>query len=309
MESSHNIIVLNGGNSSEREISLISGNEVFNTLKNIYKDIYLIDTSDFKSCSELINFLKKINNPIIVNMLHGGFGENGHLQSLLEMEKIPFTGSGAKASMIAMDKYISGILVNSIGIPTPKKKIFFDFKKSDLKIIDEFGGKIVVKPIDAGSSVGIHIVDDKNKFLFAVKDAFKYSKNIIVEKFIDGRELTVTILEGKAKPVIEIKPKSGWYDFTNKYSKGNTEYIAPAALSENEKTTIQSYAEKIFKIIDCYAYARVDFRYDGQYFYFLEINTLPGMTPLSLTPMSAKESGMEFIDLLNLLITLAIKRS
>ena len=309
MKNYPNIIVLNGGDSPEREISLISGKEVFNALNKVYTNTQLIDPSEFKSYSELILFLKKNENPIIVNMLHGGFGENGHLQSLLEMEKIPFTGSGAKASMIAMDKFISGLLVNSLGIPTPEKKLFSNLSEISLKIVDELGGKVVIKPTDAGSSVGIHIIDDENKLIEATEDAFKYSKNILIEKFIEGRELTVTVLDGKAKPVVEIKPKSGWYDFKNKYSKGNTEYISPAQLSKNEKETIQSYAEKIFTLIDCYAYSRIDFRYDGENFYFLEVNTLPGMTPLSLTPMSAKESGMEFIDLLNLLINLATTRS
>ena len=309
MKNNQNIVVLSGGDSPEREISLISGNEVFKALNKFYENVQLIDPSEFSSYSELILSLKKNENPIIVNMLHGGFGENGHLQSLLEMEKIPFTGSGAKASMIAMDKFISGLLVNSIGIPTPEKKLFSKLSEISLKIVSDFGGKIVIKPIDAGSSVGIHIVDDENKLMEAAEDAFKYSKNIVVEKFIEGRELTVTVLDGKAKPVVEIKPKNGWYDFKNKYSKGNTEYISPAKLSENEKLTIQSYSEKIFSLIGCYAYSRIDFRYDGDDFYFLEVNTLPGMTPLSLTPMSAKESGMEFIDLLNLLINLAIKRS
>ncbi len=309
MENIKNIIVLNGGDSPEREISLISGREVFKALNNVYRNVQLVDFSGFKSNFELISFIKKFDDPIVVNMLHGGIGENGHLQSLFEMEKIKFTGSGSKACMIAMDKYISGLVVNSLGIPIPSKKIYHKLAEISPSEFDEFDGKIVVKPTDAGSSVGIHIVDKKSNLMAAVKDAFKYSKSIILEEFIKGRELTVTVLDGKSKPVVEIKPKNGWYDFTNKYSKGNTEYIVPAELSILERTTVQVYAEKIFDLVGCYAYSRIDFRYDGKDFYFLEVNTLPGMTPLSLTPMSVKEKGMEFIDLLNLLLTLANERS
>ncbi|MDZ4121205.1 MAG: ATP-grasp domain-containing protein, partial [Candidatus Cloacimonadaceae bacterium] len=156
------------------------------------------------------------------------------------------------------------------------------------------GLPIVVKPNDSGSSVGISIVKDPGELKKAVTDAFAYGSAALLESYIDGRELTVTILDGKALPVVEIKPKNGFYDYNNKYQKGNTEYIAPAVLDDHETLLVQLFAERAYKACGCSSYARVDFRYDGKKFYFLEVNTLPGMTPLSLSPMAAKAAGMSF---------------
>jgi len=155
--------------------------------------------------------------------------------------------------------------------------------------------------------VGIAIIAKEDELFSAVAEAFKYSRKVLIEKFIDGRELTVTILDGKALPVVEIKPLNGWYDFTNKYTAGNTTYETPARLTVEINNEIKEKAEILFRSMGCSVYARVDFRFDGDDLYFLEVNTLPGMTPLSLTPMAAKAAGYSFDQLLEEIIRISLK--
>lgn len=198
-----------------------------------------------------------------------------------------------------MDKEISGILAQSSGCLLPKRIVLNNVDDINQKeIVEQLGLPLVVKPNSSGSSVGISLVSEPSKLNEAVLDAFNYSERVICEKFIAGRELTVTILGEQPLPVVEIIPKTGWYDYANKYTKGNTIYEVPAKLSDHNIIKIQAQALKVFKLFGCRGYARVDFRYDEKEFYFLEINTLPGMTPLSLTPMAAKEYGLSFSQLL-----------
>nr|MDA3813996.1 ATP-grasp domain-containing protein [Candidatus Cloacimonadota bacterium] len=167
---------------------------------------------------------------------------------------------------------------------------------------------IGIKPNDSGSSVGISIINKESELYEAIKLAFKYSKKVILEQFIDGRELTVTILGDEALPVVEIIPNDGWYNYKSKYTKGKTIYEVPAKLTSEEKNKIQKQALDVFTLFGCEVYGRVDFRYDGEEFYFLEVNTLPGMTLLSLTPMAAKEAGISFKELLIKIIELSLNR-
>ncbi|MBM4399088.1 MAG: D-alanine--D-alanine ligase [Candidatus Cloacimonetes bacterium] len=307
------IIVLLGGKSPEREVSLITGTEIAKQLGLNGHQVITIDPADFQHGDELVFSIRKEQADFVFIGLHGGEGENGILQAMLDGSQIPYTGSGFKASAVAMDKILSKYIAQNVKVPYApyaivtqesfKNNQYPDFQQclQQLSLLSGIN-KIVVKPADAGSSVGVHIVADENQWQGAISDALSYSDKIIAEVYIEGRELTVTVLNGKALPVVEIKPHKGFYDYPNKYNSGNTDYQSPAMLTEKEAGTIKNYAIKIWQAMDCSGYARIDFRYDGKEFYFLEVNTLPGMTPLSLTPMAAKAEGMNFGDLLEQII-------
>ncbi|MCK4694854.1 MAG: D-alanine--D-alanine ligase [Candidatus Cloacimonetes bacterium] len=308
MKQNRRIVILTGGFSEESDVSKVTSSEIAKALKSKNYEIKMIDPIEFKSYSKMIIAIKEFEPFIIFNGLHGAGGEDGRIQSILSLENLPFTGSGYKASAISMDKYVSGILAKYIGIIVPDRYLIYkDFEYDINSISEKIGFPMVVKPNDSGSSVGVSIIKNINEADNAIDKASKFSKKILFEKFIEGRELTVTILGNKALPVVEIKPKDGWYDYTNKYTKGKTIYEAPAKLTSKEKAEIQKDALRIFHLFSCKAYARVDFRYDGKNFYFLEVNTLPGMTPLSLTPMAAKEEGYSFEELLEEIIKLSLK--
>ncbi len=303
MEKNRRIIILAGGLSEESEVSKTSSNEVAAALKSRDYKIKIIDPSSFMNYSGMLKAIHEFNPFIVFNGLHGAAGEDGRIQSLLSLEKISFTGSAYRASAISMDKYISGVLVKYLGISIPMRYLLYkDFDMDPGMFIKKIGFPLVVKPNDSGSSVGISIITKAEELEQAITKAFIFSNRVLLEQFIKGRELTVTILGKKALPVVEIKPKNGWYDYTNKYTKGHTVYEVPAELTEKKSLEIQRQALEIFKLFGCRAYARVDFRYNGKKFYFLEVNTLPGMTSLSLTPMAAKEAGINFEELLEKII-------
>lgn len=304
------IVILSGGFSEEAEVSRVTSAEINKSLlRSGYKTLVL-DPVNFDSYCELISKIKKVKPVIVFNGLHGRDGEDGKIQALLELEQIPYTGSDSRSSTLAMDKGCSGLIAQSIGANLPERAIetdLQDFTPEDVEKV--FGYPLVVKPNDSGSSVGISLVENRTQIVPAFLEARKYSKKVIFEKYIPGRELTVTILNNEPLPVVEIKPKNGWYDFTNKYTKGNTFYEVPAVLSEDEKTTVQNLAKRIFAQLGCAVYGRVDFRFDGEKFYFLEVNTLPGMTELSLTPMAAKCAGISFDELLIQIINISLERN
>jgi D-alanine-D-alanine ligase len=232
------------------------------------------------------------------------------------MAGFKFSGSGFKACCITMDKYITKLVVAQEGIPTPRHILMRGDMLEDYNDPEDYatftaqlGLPIIVKPNDAGSSVGISRVDSLEALKPAVQDALKVSSTILLEEYIPGRELTVTILDGEALPVVEIKPLNGWYDYNNKYNEGRTEYFAPAELDESVSLLLQLYAVRIWKAMGLSGYARIDFRYDDVKAYFLEVNTLPGMTPLSLTPMAAKAAGIPFGNLLETIIKISLREA
>jgi len=307
------IVVLIGGKSPERKVSLVSGSEISKQLKSNGYQVIEMDPADYEKGHELIQAIDVHKPDLVFIGLHGGEGENGILQAMLAGSKIPFTGSDYKASAVAMDKLLSKIIALQVGVPVPKYSIVYkyDYQTNRLQSYaeclqmlsnSETAKELVVKPVDAGSSVGVHIVNDESSWQKALADAFQYSDRVLVEEYIEGRELTVTILDKEALPVVEIKPHSGFYDYPNKYTSGNTDYIAPAELDQQEVSMVQDYAVRIWQAMECSGYGRIDFRYDGKTFYFLEVNTLPGMTPLSLTPMAAKAVGISFGELLDRII-------
>lgn len=305
------IAVLLGGDSSEREVSLVSGANVAERLRALGHVVLEIDPASTEGLDALLRSLRETKVDVVFNALHGGSGEDGRVQAALSLAGIKSTGSGFKASCVAMDKYLSKLVAADEGIPVPdyillREDLLHDYQdeKDYQGWINKLGLPMVVKPNDSGSSVGISLVEGPAQLKPAVEEAFRHSRSVLLERFISGRELTVTILGGEALPLVEIKPNVGWYDYTNKYTKGRTEYISPAPIDEAAAKLMQVYALRMWHALGCSGYARVDFRHDGDKAYFLEVNTLPGMTSLSLTPMAAASAGISFDALIQRIITL-----
>ena len=308
------IAVLEGGISPEREISLRSGKAIAKGLREKGYEVIELDPADYSDFYSLISKLRTEKISIVFIGLHGGTGENGELQAALSLAGIKYTGSGPKACTLTMDKYVSKLMALDEGIPAPeyilmREDLLNDYQDPiDFSAIEaKLGLPIIVKPNDSGSSVGISIVEKLFELKEAVKLALTYSDSVLLEQYIPGKELTATVLDGKALPLIEIRPLNGWYDFNNKYSKGHSEYLCPAPVEESVSQLIQLYAERLWKVLGLKGYARIDFRYDGNKPYFLEVNTLPGMTDLSLTPMAAKAVGINFPELVDKIVSLAKK--
>ncbi len=295
------ILILGGGISKEREISLETAKQVNNVLKKKYWTI-LSEPND-----NLIKNIKKFKPNIIFNALHGRFGEDGYIQSVLESLKIKYTHSGVLSSSIAMDKIISKKIFIKNKILTPKYfRFIFDsniLKKS--KIVNKIKLKlkfpVIIKPINEGSSVDVFICSEKN-LIKNLKKLKKY-KEILVEEYIGGREIQVAILGKKKLGVIELKPKRKFYDYEAKYnSKAGTKHIIPVKLDKKYLNNVMSIALKAHNLIGCKGVTRSDFRFNKGKFYLLETNTQPGMTNLSLVPEIAAYSGMSFIDLIEWII-------
>jgi len=289
------ILVLCGGISKERSISLETGKEVATELKkNKYK---------VKVCEPDNNLLKNIKSykpDVIFNALHGQFGEDGYIQTILESQKTPYTHSGVIASSIAMDKEISKKVFFKNKILTPKY-IKFTYGKDEKNIIRKIEKKlkfpVVVKPINEGSSVNVYICNKKN-ILKNLKKLITY-KEILIEEFISGREIQVAIMGNKKLGIIELKPKRKFYDYEAKYnSKAKTEHIIPVKLNKKNLKYINDIASKAHKVIGCRGVTRSDFKFYKGKFYLLEINTQPGMTKLSLVPEIASFAGISFIKLI-----------
>ena len=289
------ILVLCGGISKERAISLETGSEVARELK---KNKYRVITSE--PDTDLLKNIKSYKPDIIFNALHGQFGEDGYIQTILESQKIPYTHSGILASSIAMDKEISKKIFLRNKILTPKY-IKFNYKKNNKDIISEIENKlkfpVVIKPINEGSSVHVYICNQKN--IIKNLKALSTYREILIEKFIPGREIQVAIMGNKKLGTIELKPKRKFYDYEAKYNpKANTEHIIPVNLDKKNLKKITDIASRAHKIIGCRGVTRSDFKFFKGKFYLLEINTQPGMTKLSLVPEIAAYAGLSFINLI-----------
>ncbi len=297
------IKIIYGGNSSEREISKLTGISVFNALEGLY-DVELIDV-----VGNIENYLFEMKKAdLIFNALHGGEGENGIIQSFLEKNKIKFTGSNSYSSSIAINKHLTKRVAKSNGISTPKwllsKLTKFEENIDDIK---ELKLPLVIKPIDEGSTMGLRLVENYNEIENAFLYASKYSDSIIIEEFISGREMTVGILGDNCLPILEIIPKNRLYDYESKYTQGMSEYICPVKLNDDIKEKMQRDAIKIHKLLGCRHYSRVDFRMsENNQCSLLEINTLPGMTKTSLLPKAAKADNIPFKELIKKIIEMAI---
>ena len=299
--------VLMGGYSSERDISLKSGKAVFEALQRAGCDVTALDIveRDEKKIAELI---KKAGLDIAFIALHGQLGEDGLIQAILDSLNIPFTGSGKEASRRAINKVMTQALLRQNNIPVPH---FFGVTNCDQASMPSIIQKIhqwpvVVKPACEGSSIGVTIVSKPDALAPALKLAWQYGPEALVEQYIQGRELTVGILNETPLPIIEICPKANFFDFSAKYQSGTTEYILPAELSDKIAEVIQQTALKTHKILGCADLSRVDFMLDEQgHYYVLEINTIPGFTSVSLLPKAAKHEGIAFEQLCLQLIELA----
>ena len=338
------IAVLAGGTSTEREVSLVSGMEVYKALKAKGHSVVLVDvylgcpgvdpekvfeldrdwTAGIKAIGEESPELDEIKalradgdkhfcgpnimeiceaSDIVFMALHGANGEDGKLQAMFELNGIAYTGEDHVSSAVCMDKALGRAVMAAAGVPVPKGR--------ELRI-GEDPSKIeypaVVKVNNGGSSVGVYFVDNDKEFADAIDKAKKYCDRVVIEKRIIGREFTCGLIDGKALPIVEIKPIEGGYDYKNKYQPGKTNEICPAPLDEEQTLKIQRCAEKAGKALHLNVYARLDFLMDGDgEIYCLEANTLPGMTPVSLIPQEAAAVGMGFGDLCEKIIEVSLK--
>lgn len=340
-----NIIVLAGGNSTEREVSIASGQGACKALRernhkavlldpyfgasqkeeNLFPTEYDVDKAAdamremSSKLEETMKTRKGFFGPNVLEIckeadivflaLHGANGEDGKVQSVLDLMGIKYTGTGPLSSGMAMDKGITKMVFEAKGVPTPKG-ITLEKGKCSSQLADYgMGFPVIVKPCCGGSSVGVCIANNQTEYQAALLEAFSYENEVVVEQFITGREFSVAVVDGKAYPVIEIAPLQGFYDYKNKYQAGSCVETCPADLSSALTKEMQKYAEMGYKALNLQAYARLDFLMDDEgNMYCLEANTLPGMTPTSLIPQEAKAIGMDYPQLCEKLIEVSLKK-
>ncbi len=288
------ILILSGGISEERDISQLSANHVYETIKNEVT-AKILDVSD--SPFDLLKEIQKSKPDVIFNCLHGYFGEDGQIQSILNYLKIPYTHSGVLTSAVLMNKIISKKFFKSIGVRSPDSFNEFNFKKQTIKF------PLIIKPINGGSSYGLVKVDNKESFNKYFNNKKLINSKMLIEEFIDGRELTVGILENKICGIMEIKFNEELYDYNNKYINIAEHIISPKLPKKIENELIEN-SLKVHSSLNCNCISRVDFRYSEKTnkTYLLEVNTQPGLTKSSLIPEMAKEKGISFLKLCKILL-------
>ena len=288
------VAVLMGGPSSEREISLLSGNAVLQALTEKGVDAHAFDPRE----QPLFDLAREGYARVFI-ALHGRFGEDGTVQGALETLGIPYTGSGVMASALAMDKWRTKLVWLASGIPTPRYRVV-DERTDWMRIIAELGVPLIVKPSREGSTIGITKVTgtDSDELALAYREAAKHDELVLVEEFVAGVELTASILGDRALPLIRIEAPHGNYDYHHKYFSDETKYYCPSGLPEPKEREIRVASLAAFNVIGCTGWGRLDLilKSDGT-FSLLEVNTSPGMTGHSLVPMAAREAGMTFGDL------------
>jgi D-alanine-D-alanine ligase len=336
------VLVLTGGRSAERDVSLSSGAAICRALHEAGFEVLLFDPATSRPpvawnpesgmaaidktppdpkalVAEGLPFgvamtpadvsradLNQID--LVFIALHGGDGENGRLQALLDTCGVHYTGSGMAASALAMDKHAAKRIFRAEEIPTPRWRILD--RGDDMtygEATGELGTPLIVKPNAQGSTVGLTLVREKAQWADALAEGFRWDERLIVEEYIAGREITVGVLGDRALPVVEITPTHDLYDYECKYTSGRSSYTCPADLTAEQTARVQELGLRAFRALDCRGYARTDFRMsdDGQ-FYCLEVNTLPGMTSTSLVPKAARAAGMSFEELLRQICELAM---
>lgn len=339
-----NIIVLAGGISTERDVSIVTGTMVCKALRSKGHNAVLVDVyfgiedidhiftidydvdhaaSKMKDNNEILDQIKSNRDnyfgtnvlelckaaDIVFMGLHGEDGENGKIQAAFDLMGIKYTGSGYIGSALAMDKGLSKKLFIGSGIPTP---VSINIKKADYDINENVCGitfPCVVKPCSGGSSIGVYIAHNQKEYENALKEAFLIEEELLVETYIKGREFSVGVVGGVAYPIIEIVPKSGFYDYTNKYVSGMTDEYCPADIPEELTREMQDYAIKVCEQLKLEAYARVDFMLnENNQMYCLEANTLPGMTSTSLIPQEAAAIGIDYTTLCERLIEVSLEK-
>ncbi|MBF0512192.1 MAG: D-alanine--D-alanine ligase [Candidatus Omnitrophica bacterium] len=299
--------VLMGGYSSERDISLRSGEAVVDALSREGHRVLAIDivTNDIDKIGQQI---KEASLDIAFIALHGRLGEDGVIQGVLEKFKIPYIGSGVRASQIAFNKILTQKALQSAGLPIPAHYCITDGQLVEFKRVwaQIKSTPLVVKPACEGSSIGVHIVRHPSEWEPALKDALSFGPQVIVEQFIRGQELTAGVFDRDALPLVEIRPNNHFFSFSAKYQKGATQYVCPALIPESLARSIKELALRAFDVVGCEGFSRVDFRVDEkQNPFILEINTIPGFTSTSLFPKAAKEAGYSFVQVCEKLVSLA----
>ena len=288
------VAVLMGGPSAEREISFLSGNAVLAALKDQGVDAHAFDPKE-----RPLSDLAALHFDRVFIALHGRFGEDGTVQGALETMGIPYTGSGVMASALAMDKWRTKLIWLASGIPTPRYRMI-DARTDPMQLVAELGLPLIVKPSREGSTIGVTKVTtvDGNEVRLAVAEAAKHDDLVLAEEFVEGQELTVSIFEDCALPLIRIEAPGGNYDYHNKYFSNDTRYYCPSGLEPQLEGLIQASSLAAYRILGCRGWGRVDLilKADGTV-QFLEVNTSPGMTGHSLVPMAAKVAGISFPEL------------
>ena len=326
------IALLVGGTSPEREVSKMSGSGILKALKKSGYPVIIVDPAyglnqpeeekNFFSEKEHSNisnrnFIDAVNSDlfndvdIVFSALHGKWAEDGTIQSLLELRGLKYTGSKVTASALAMDKDISKTIFKQVGVNTAEWFTLTTKSFEPVFVSDQIKQRVdfpcIIKPNDQGSTVGLKFVKDELEVEEAIIIAQQYSSKVLIERYIAGREITVGILGSEALPVLEVVPKSGLYDYKSKYTAGMSEYIVPAKIPDEVAKDAQQQALMAFQSLGCESYGRVDFRLSCENkIYCLEVNTLPGMTQLSLVPMAAKAVGISFEELIDRIIEQAI---
>jgi len=288
------VAVLLGGPSAEREISLLSGNAVLKALRERG-----VDAHPFDPAQRTLHDLVTDRFARVFIALHGRFGEDGTVQGALETLRIPYTGSGVMASALAMDKWRTKLVWLASGIPTPRYRVV-DSRTDWMSVVAELGVPLIVKPAREGSTIGITKVTsvDHDELRVGYESAARHDDLVLVEEFVGGVELTASIVNGRALPLIRIEAPQGNYDYHNKYFSDDTKYFCPSGIDDALEREIRARSLEAFDVVGCRGWGRLDLilRPDGSYS-FLEVNTSPGMTGHSLVPMAAKQAGTSFADL------------
>ncbi|HHD2754299.1 TPA: D-alanine--D-alanine ligase [Clostridium perfringens] len=296
--------IIMGGISSEREVSLASGESIFN---HIDKEKYEVSKIIIDNKTDIIEKVKDIDFALLA--LHGKFGEDGTVQAFLDIMDIPYSGCGALSSALCMDKNLSKKVLRDEGIRTAKWITVKSIEDIDYEKIEEIGYPVFVKPNSGGSSVATFKIHKKEDIEEAVKEGLKYDEEVMIEKFVKGREITCPILNNELFPILEIKAKTEFYDYEQKYSANGAEHL-PVTLEKSLYDEVKEMALKAFNALECEVYARVDMIVSEEGVpYLLEINTLPGMTATSLFPQSAEERGISYSQFIDSIIEISLKMS
>lgn len=302
------VAVICGGTSGEREVSLKSGEGASTALKEAGFDVSLLDSADKN------DLIRLINEPFDVAFLclHGRGGEDGAIQGFLEIVGLPYTGSGIQASALALDKSATKKIYDEVGVPTPTAVTLNSDSSYDLdEVFEQVGRHCVIKPATEGSSIGVYIVTDKDEYQTALNQAFQHDTSVIVESFVEGTEVTVSVLGNESPeplPVIQMIPRNDFYDFESKYAPGGSEHLCPAPLDAALTEQVQQLACKAHQALGCRGVSRTDFIIDREGKpWCLETNTIPGMTATSLLPDAARARGISFSEVCKRLIDLALE--
>lgn len=297
------IIVLMGGPSKEADVSRRTGGAIAKALEEKGHTVTALELNP----ATVLEDIKKIGGQVVFNAIHGKFGEDGALQGVLEMAGIPYTGSGVMTQAVGMNKNISKAVFKGANIPTARSESYNGNVQSpeeiESHILEHFSFPVVVKAATQGSSIGVTIAKDGDQLQKALQDSLQYDPILVVEEYLDGREFTVSLLNGKALPVIEIRPHSGEYDYASKYTSGATDYLVPAPISPELTAEMQAIGERVYKLVQASGVIRVDIMTNAKdQCFVLEYNTIPGMTATSLVPKAAKEAGIDFPELCEMIL-------